>query len=107
MASKRIDYVIGFNADTSKLSSALKQLESQLNNIAVGKINNNTLGIEQIREASNAATVLAANLKAAINVDTGKLDIAKFSRSLQNSNTTLSALSSSLSKIGPQGQQAF
>lgn len=37
MANKRIDYVIGFNADTSKLSNALKQLEGQLNNIATGK----------------------------------------------------------------------
>ena len=37
MANKRIDYVIGFNADTSKLSNALKQLEGQLNNIASGK----------------------------------------------------------------------
>ena len=27
MANKRFDYVIGFGADTSKLSSALKQLE--------------------------------------------------------------------------------
>ena len=36
MANKRIDYVIGFNADTNKLSSALKQLEGQLNNIASG-----------------------------------------------------------------------
>nr|DAP37469.1 MAG TPA: hypothetical protein [Caudoviricetes sp.] len=45
MANKRFDYVIGFSADTSKLSTALKQLESQLNKIATGKISGN-FGIE-------------------------------------------------------------
>ena len=106
MANKRFDYVIGFSADTSKLSSALKQLESQLNNIATGKISGN-FGIEQIREASSAATQLGAHLKAAINVDTGKLDISKFARSLHSSNTTLSSLSASLTRVGPAGQAAF
>ena len=106
MANKRFDYVIGFSADTSKLSSALKQLEVQLNKIATGKISGN-FGIEQIREASNAATQLGAHLKAAINIDTGKLDISKFARSLHSSNTTLSSLSTSLTKVGPAGQVAF
>lgn len=106
MANKRFDYVIGFSADTSKLSSALKQLEGQLNKIATGKISGN-FGIEQIREASSAATQLGAHLKAAINVDTGKLDISKFARSLHSSNTTLSSLSASLTRIGPAGQAAF
>lgn len=106
MANKRFDYVIGFNADTSKLSSALKQLEVQLNKIATGKISGN-FGIEQIREASSAATQLGAHLKAAINIDTGKLDISKFARSLHSSNTTLSSLSASLTKVGPAGQVAF
>ena len=106
MANKRFDYVIGFSADTSKLSTALKQLESQLNKIATGKISGN-FGIEQIREASSAATQLGAHLKAAINVDTGKLDISKFARSLHSSNTTLSSLSASLTKVGPAGQAAF
>lgn len=106
MANKRFDYVIGFSADTSKLSTALKQLESQLNNIATGKISGN-FGIEQIREASSAATQLGAHLKAAINVDTGKLDISKFARSLHSSNITLSSLSASLTRVGPAGQAAF
>lgn len=106
MANKRFDYVIGFSADTNKLSSALKQLESQLNKIATGKISGN-FGIEQIREASSAATQLGAHLKAAINVDTGKLDISKFARSLHSSNTTLSSLSASLTRVGPAGQAAF
>lgn len=106
MANKRFDYVIGFSADTSKLSSTLKQLEVQLNKIATGKISGN-FGIEQIREASSAATQLGAHLKAAINVDTGKLDISKFARSLHSSNTTLSSLSASLTKVGPAGQVAF
>ena len=75
MANKRIDYVIGFNADTSKLSNALKQLEGQLNNIASGKtkfISDATT--KDITNAKNAALELNAYLNKAINVDTGKLD---------------------------------
>lgn len=106
MANQRYDFTIGFNADTSKLSSALKQVESQLNNIATGKISGN-FGVNEIRQASAAAAQLSTQLNSAINVDTGKLDLSKFSSSLKMSGTDLNTLSSQLSKIGPQGQKAF
>ena len=86
MANKRIDYVIGFNADTSKLSNALKQLEGQLNNIASGKtkfISDATT--KDITNAKNAALELNAYLNKAINVDTGKLDLSRLADSIQRS----------------------
>ena len=76
MANKRFDYVIGFSADTSKLSSALKQLEVQLNNIAIGKNMPAGTLTTQIQQASKAALELNSYLNKSINVDTGELDLS-------------------------------
>ena len=107
MASKRIDYVIGFNADTSKLSSALKQLESQLNNIAIGKNTPAGTLTTQIQQASKAALELNSYLNKSINVDTGKLDLSAFSKALALGKTDLQTLRTNLVQIGPAGQEAF
>ena len=108
MANKRFDYVIGFSADTSKLSSALKQLEGQLNNIASGKtkfISDATT--KDITNAKNAALELNAYLNKAINVDTGKLDLSRLADSIQRSEGGLQGYLNKLSSIGPEGAKAF
>lgn len=107
MANKRIDYVIGFNADTSKLSSALKQLEGQLNNIAIGKNTPAGTLTTQIQQASKAALELNSYLNKSINVDTGKLDLSAFSKALALGKTDLQTLRANLIQIGPAGQEAF
>lgn len=108
MANKRFDYVIGFSADTSKLSSALKQLEGQLNNIASGKtkfISDATT--KDIINAKNAALELNTYLNKAINVDTGKLDLSRLADSIQRSEGGLQGYLNKLSSIGPEGAKAF
>lgn len=108
MANKRFDYVIGFSADTSKLSNALKQLEGQLNNIASGKtkfISDATT--KDIINAKNAALELNAYLNKAINVDTGKLDLSRLADSIQRSEGGLQGYLNKLSSIGPEGAKAF
>lgn len=108
MANKRFDYVIGFSADTSKLSSALKQLEGQLNNIVSGKtkfISDATT--KDIINAKNAALELNAYLNKAINVDTGKLDLSRLADSIQRSEGGLQGYLNKLSSIGPEGAKAF
>jgi hypothetical protein len=50
---------------------------------------------------------LQAALKSAVNVDTGKFDLSKFSSSLKSMGTNLSTLKTNLTSVGPQGQQAF
>ena len=107
MANKRFDYVIGFSADTSKLSSALKQLEAQLNNIAIGKNTPAGTLTTQIQQASKAALELNSYLNKSINVDTGKLDLSAFSKALALGKTDLQTLRASLIQIGPAGQEAF
>ena len=108
MANKRFDYVIGFSADTSKLSNALKQLEGQLNNIASGKtkfISDATT--KDITNAKNAALELNSYLNKAINVDTGKLDLSRLADSIQRSEGGLQGYLNKLSSIGPEGAKAF
>ena len=107
MANKRFDYVIGFSADTSKLSSALKQLEAQLNNIAIGKNMSAGTLTTQIQQASKAALELNSYLNKSINVDTGKLDLSAFSKALTLGKTDLQTLRANLIQIGPAGQEAF
>lgn len=107
MANKRFDYVIGFSADTSKLSSALKQLEAQLNNIAIGKNTPAGTLTTQIQQASKAALELNSYLNKSINVDTGKLDLSAFSKALALGKTDLQTLRANLIQIGPAGQEAF
>ena len=107
MANKRFDYVIGFSADTSKLSSALKQLEGQLNNIAIGKNMPAGTLTTQIQQASKAALELNSYLNKSINVDTGKLDLSAFSKALALGKTDLQTLRANLIQIGPAGQEAF
>lgn len=107
MANKRFDYVIGFSADTSKLSSALKQLEAQLNSIAIGKNMPAGTLTTQIQQASKAALELNSYLNKSINVDTGKLDLSAFSKALALGKTDLQTLRANLIQIGPAGQEAF
>ena len=85
MANKRFDYVIGFSADTSKLSNALKELQIQLNNLAQTSVAsaNLTTSITAIRDAKQAALELNSILSKSININTGALDISKFASQLK------------------------
>ena len=109
MANKRFDYVIGFSADTSKLSNALKELQIQLNNLAQTSVAsaNLTTSITAIRDAKQAALELNSILSKSININTGALDISKFASQLKLSGQTLESFSSRLKQIGPEGSAAF
>lgn len=50
---------------------------------------------------------LKVSLQEAFNVNTGKLDLTKFSESLKKSGITLEEYRKSLSTLGPEGQKAF
>ena len=61
----------------------------------------------QIKKASQAALELQQHLSKAVNVDTGKLDLSRFSSSLKTSNKDLSIYCNTLLSTGEKGQQAF
>jgi len=47
---------------------------------------------------------LEAALKTATNVDTGKINLAKFSSSLKEGNLSLTQYAKNLSNLGPEGE---
>lgn len=93
-------------ADTSAAKSSLMDLQTTLSKIAT---TNSLPGIEpeKMRQASAAAKELSVHLSNAFNANTGKLDLTKFNKSLQNSQTSVTVLSSKLLQAGTVGDQAF
>ena len=103
--AKQLNVSLAIKADTQQAKSALNELQKSLTKVIETKTIN--VNDKSIVEAKQAAMDLNKHLNAAVNTDTGKLDLGKFSSSLQKSNQTLSGLYTNLSKIGPSGQQAF
>ena len=103
--AKQLNVNLNVNANTSDAKRNLADLSATLNKISTSttlKINDQSL-----KEAKQAAIDLQQHLNKAINVDTGKLDLNKFSQSLSKAGQDLSSLHNKLAKIGPDGQQAF
>ena len=103
--SKQVQVNLAFNADTAKAKAQINELVASLNKISMK--DSQIFDDRELREAANAAKDLTTHLQNAVNVNTGKLDLNKFSQSLSQSKQSLSDLYTSLSKAGPQGQQAF
>lgn len=103
--AKRLNYTIGVTADTSKLEASLQTAYASLQKIGSLKVNMPITS--DLKEASLAAQQLQHYLENATNVSTGKLDLSKFSASLQASGVSLTAYASKLQAIGPEGEKAF
>lgn len=105
MAGNRIQYEVGFTADTSQLQ---KKLESVMQTLSqMGARSKRTSLTQELQEGIQAATQLGGALKSAFNTDTGKLDLSKFQQNLNASGKTIKQYGQDLAKLGPQGQQAF
>ena len=104
MANNQIRVSLLLNADTKSAQNSLNQLGASL-----AKISNAKIGVQNgpIQQAAQSARELEIHLSKAMNANTGKLDLGKFTASLQQSGQSLSTLTSRLTSIGPQGQQAF
>ena len=99
-----------FTADTGKVRSQLQDLSQQLQKITSSSLtrDGSFKGFSaEINEATKAASQLQAQLQSCTNVNTGKLDLTKFTQSLQSSGIKLSDYANKLSAIGPAGAQAF
>lgn len=102
----KIGVTLDFKANTQSAQTALQQLQNQLTNITAGNVGPN-VNVSQIQQASAAAKELQYHLTAATDVNTGKLDLSKFSASLSSAKLNLSDLSGKLLNAGATGQQAF
>lgn len=106
MARNQDQYTIQINADATRAKKEIADLLKSLK--AVGTMNLDKLGLDtQIREASVAADELAIHLKNATNVNTGKLNLVEFNKSIEASGRSMSQLITTLAQGGNVGQQAF
>jgi TP901 family phage tail tape measure protein len=103
--AKQLHMSMTVDADTSGAQAQLKKLNESLNQIRSkpAALFDNT----NLQKASQAAATLQRNLAAATDVKTGKLDLSKFSQSLDKSNIKLQDVRATLSALGPQGEKAF
>lgn len=104
MAGKRIEYQIGFTADTSSLQKSLDTAMKSLQSIGT---NPKLQLTQELRNASTAALDLSNHLRTAFNQQTGKLDLVTFNNNLKQSGQTLEQYADKIVSIGPAGEQAF
>lgn len=102
--TKQINYQVNFNPNTANVQSAVKGLQATLQSINSTPISFDATGLQT---AKKDAQELSSILRQAMNTDTGKLDISKFSQQLKQSGKDLSTYATSLQRLGPQGKQAF
>ena len=103
--AKRLNYEVGFTANTQELQRSLSSAFQALQNVT--KLNAGATLTDDLRNAALAAQELQQHLQNATNTNTGKLDLSRFQQSLKASNTSLEQYANTLSAIGPAGQEAF
>lgn len=98
-----------FTADAKQAQQQLENLQRQLDVLATSAIKNSAgTGLSsQITESAMAAQQLKVQLQEATNVNTGKLDLSKFTASLKASNMDLNKYANILKSLGPEGSKAF
>ena len=98
-----------FTADAKQARQQLENLQRQLDVLATSAIKNSAgTGLSsQITESAMAAQQLKVQLQEATNVNTGKLDLSKFTASLKASNMDLNKYANILKSLGPEGSKAF
>lgn len=108
MATRQYNVNLSFNADTSQAKAQIQSLAKSLQDIAKMPGNASSLFDDiGIKKASKAALELQQHLSKAVNLDTGKLDLSRFSSSLKASGRDLNSYCDTLLSTGEKGQQAF
>lgn len=97
-------------ADVKQAKSALEQLSNTLKNLVSSNIKGMSIGdtlTNDLLKAQQSAIQLQNILSKSTNINTGKLDLTKFSDSLKKAKLDLNDLYKSLSSFGVQGEKAF
>lgn len=108
MADKQLNMILKFQADTNQAKKEIVDLANTLRTVAsIQAVNNNTIDLNALQQGRQAASELLRHLQKAVNIDTGKLNLATFSSSLKTSGKTLKDYKNELEACGPVGQEAF
>ena len=99
---------VDVNLNTAQAEAKLKNLQNLLSQAITSSSKSSAGGLTQeIVQATKAASDLKVMLGQAMNPNTGNLDLSRFSQQLSKSKTSLNDYAKQLTKLGPQGQQAF
>ena len=103
--AKQLNVNLAFNADVTNARAALQALSKDIQKIQAtpSKVFDDT----DIKQANAAAQELQRHLQAAVDVNTGKLDLNRFSTSMKQAGHDLQYFQDNLTKIGPAGHSAF
>lgn len=107
--AKQLNVNLSFTADTRQAKAQLNSLKNDLSTLGslTGKFDT-TKGLSQeLTNAANTAYKLKVALQQATDVDTGKLNLTSFNKSLKNQQLSLSQVRKDLSLLGAEGQKAF
>ena len=106
---KQLNVSLGFTADTSKARQQIQDLQRDISNLMKAtSADGKPLKITgDLQEASLAAGQLKQMLDSATNVNTGKLDLGKFSMQMKQSGLDLNYFKQNLTQLGPQGEKTF
>ncbi len=107
----RIQVGLDVTANTKQAQQSIENLMGSINKLTQNATTIGSSGFKgftaEINQAAATATQLKYNLQNAFNVDTGKLDLSKFTTSMMNSGQTLQKYKQSLVALGPEGSAAF
>lgn len=106
MASNRYQYTLQFNADTQAAKKSMQDLANSFEKLFKAQSQGGFMD-ESINKAVESAKQLEIHLQKATDVNTGKLNLTEFNKSIQQAGTSFKELSQSLISGGAAGQQAF
>ena len=107
--AKQLNVNLNFKANTAEAKRQIEDLQRALSQVT-GDFSKGSSGQgmdEKLHKAAQAAQELQRHIAAAVNQDTGKLNLNKFENSIKKSGASISELSSKLLLAGNSGQAAF
>lgn len=109
MADQQRRVSLIFDADSSRAKKQIDELANSINKVM--NIGTRSFGMgsidKELRNAAQSAAILQNQLKEAVNVKTGKLDLTKFNEAIKRGGIGLDEYQKTLSSMGSVGEQAF
>ena len=107
MADRQLTLSLAFEADTNAAKQAIVDLANSLKQISTMPAVGSNIDIVSLNEGKQAAAELLQHLSKAVNVDTGKLNLATLATSLKSSGKSLNNYKIKLEQCGATGREAF
>ncbi len=106
---KQINVKLGFEADTSQAKKQIQDLQNSLNKLLQNSASKSPFQEmdKDILKAEQSVAKLQTAINNSLNMDTGRLDLSKFSNQLGQADLSIDLLAKDLSALGADGQKAF